>query len=116
MRDEIRAPVNRVFVNGGFNLENIPQITRYAPRAIYLIVSNPVDIMTYVFHKVTDISENRIMGSGTILDTARLRSTLSMVGNRGVKTRMPADLTPAEEELLRHSAKCLRDVIDQVKF
>ena len=43
-------------------------------------------------------------------------STLSMVGNRGVKTRMPADLTPAEEELLRHSAKCLRDVIDQVKF
>ena len=213
-----------------------PQITRYAPRAIYLIVSNPVDIMTYVFHKVTDISENRIMGSGTILDTARLRSklasefdisqqnihayvfgehgdssfvpwsqakvscldldrydgiftvshpgahgidkaaveqyvrksggevitkkgatfyavaisavhickcifsgvdtaltvstmmhgeygvsdvclsTLSMVGNRGVKTRMPADLTSAEEELLRHSAKCLRDVIDQVKF
>ena len=54
-----------------------PQITRYAPRAIYLIVSNPVDVMTYVFHKVTDISENRIMGSGTILDTARLRSKLA---------------------------------------
>ena len=30
-----------------------PQITKYAPNAIYVIVSNPVDVMTYVFHKVT---------------------------------------------------------------
>ncbi|MCI5676255.1 MAG: L-lactate dehydrogenase [Clostridia bacterium] len=50
-----------------------PQITRYAPNAVYLIVSNPVDIMTYVFHKVTNIPESRILGSGTSLDTARLR-------------------------------------------
>ncbi|MBQ8356994.1 MAG: L-lactate dehydrogenase [Clostridia bacterium] len=53
------------------------QITQYAPNAIYLMVSNPVDIMTYVFHKVTNIPENHILGSGTILDTARLRSYLA---------------------------------------
>ncbi|MBQ9778787.1 MAG: L-lactate dehydrogenase [Clostridia bacterium] len=53
------------------------QITHYAPRAIYLLVSNPVDIMTYVFHKITDSPRNHIIGSGTILDTSRLRSYLA---------------------------------------
>ena len=54
-----------------------PQITKYAPNAIYVIVSNPVDVMTYVFHKVTNIPYNRILGSGTLLDTSRLRSYLA---------------------------------------
>ena len=54
-----------------------PQITKYAPDAIYLIVSNPVDVMTYVFHKITNIPENRIIGSGNSLDTARLRYWLA---------------------------------------
>ena len=57
--------------------EIAPQITHYAPGAIYLIVSNPVDVMTYVFHKITDIPESHIIGSGTILDTARLRYYLA---------------------------------------
>ena len=55
----------------------MPQITKYAPDSIYLLVSNPVDILTYVFCKESGIPENRIIGSGTILDTARLRSRLS---------------------------------------
>ena len=55
----------------------IPEITKYAPNAVYIIVSNPVDILTYTFHKFSSIPENRIIGSGTILDTARLRSRLS---------------------------------------
>ncbi len=54
-----------------------PQITRYAPNAIYVIVSNPVDVMTYVFHKVTNIPADHILGSGTLLDTSRLRSHLA---------------------------------------
>ncbi len=54
-----------------------PQITAAAPDALYIIVSNPVDIMTYVFTKISGIPENRIIGSGTILDTARLRYGLS---------------------------------------
>jgi len=51
-----------------------PRITAAAPDAIYVIVSNPVDILTYVFAKISGIPENRIIGSGTMLDTARLRS------------------------------------------
>ncbi len=55
----------------------IPDITRYAPDATYLIVSNPVDVLTYAFCKHSGIPEERIIGSGTILDTARLRTRLS---------------------------------------
>ena len=55
----------------------IPEITKYAPEAAYIIVSNPVDILTYTFNKFSDIPENQIIGSGTILDTARLRARLS---------------------------------------
>ncbi len=54
-----------------------PQIVKEAPNAKYIIVSNPVDIMTYVFTKISGLQENQIMGSGTILDTARLRYGLS---------------------------------------
>ena len=54
-----------------------PQIIRYAPDATYVIVSNPVDILTYAFCKYSGIPEERIIGSGTILDTARLRSRIS---------------------------------------
>ncbi len=54
-----------------------PQITKYAPNATYVIVSNPVDVLTYAFCKYSGIPEERIIGSGTILDTARLRSRLA---------------------------------------
>ena len=54
-----------------------PEIVKVAPHALYIIVSNPVDIMTYVFTKISGLPENQIMGSGTILDTARLRYGLS---------------------------------------
>ena len=53
------------------------KIVSAAPDATYIIVSNPVDILTYAFCKYSGIPEERIIGSGTILDTARLRSRLS---------------------------------------
>ncbi len=53
------------------------EIVKYAPDAVYIIVSNPVDILTYVFCKQTGIPEHRILGSGTMLDTARLRARIS---------------------------------------
>lgn len=53
------------------------QITKYAPNAIYIIVSNPVDILTHVFTKVSGIPESHIIGSGTQLDSARLCATLA---------------------------------------
>ena len=57
--------------------EITPQIVAVAPKALYVIVSNPVDIMTYVFTKISGLPESQIIGSGTILDTARLRYDLS---------------------------------------
>ena len=54
-----------------------PEIVKAAPDAKYIIVSNPVDVLTYVFTKISGLPENQIIGSGTLLDTARLRSGLS---------------------------------------
>ena len=54
-----------------------PQIVRVAPKAIYILVSNPVDVLTYVFHKISGLPEHQIIGSGTILDTSRLQSALA---------------------------------------
>ena len=55
----------------------IPEVVKHAPDAIYIIVSNPVDILTYQFCKTSGLREEQIIGSGTILDTARLRSRLA---------------------------------------
>ena len=54
-----------------------PEIVKYAPNAIYIIVSNPVDILTYVFHKISGVPESHIIGSGTALDTIRLQAELA---------------------------------------
>lgn len=52
-------------------------VVAYSPKAIFVIVSNPVDILTYVFTKISGLPENQIIGSGTILDTSRLQSELA---------------------------------------
>ena len=54
-----------------------PEIVKAAPNAKYIIVSNPVDVLTYVFTKISGLPESQIIGSGTLLDTARLRYGLS---------------------------------------
>ena len=54
-----------------------PKIAAVAPDALYVIVSNPVDIMTYTFCKYSGLPYEHIIGSGTILDTSRLRSRIS---------------------------------------
>ena len=53
------------------------EVVKHAPDAMFLIVSNPVDVLTYAFCKTTGIPESRVIGSGTILDTARLRARVS---------------------------------------
>lgn len=53
------------------------EIIKYAPDAVYLIVSNPVDILTYRAAKIAGLPKGRVFGSGTTLDTARFRFHLS---------------------------------------
>ena len=55
----------------------MPEITKYAPNAVYIVVSNPVDILTYTIAKVCGLPENKVIGTGTLLDSSRLRSELS---------------------------------------
>ena len=54
-----------------------PQIVKYCPDSLYIFVANPVDILTYVFCKITGIPRNRVIGSGCTLDSIRLRPKLS---------------------------------------
>lgn len=57
--------------------EVMPKIAKAAPDAIYVIVSNPVDIITYAILKCTDLKPSQVIGSGTALDTSRLRSSIA---------------------------------------
>lgn len=54
----------------------IPEISKRECQGILLVVANPVDILTEVALKLSGFSENRVMGSGTVLDTARLKYKL----------------------------------------
>jgi L-lactate dehydrogenase len=51
----------------------IPEIIKYAPDAILVIASNPVDILTYAAYKISGKKSSKIIGSGTLLDSARFR-------------------------------------------
>jgi len=54
----------------------VPNITKYNEECILLVVTNPLDVMTYAALKLSGFPKNRVIGSGTVLDTARLRYLL----------------------------------------
>jgi L-lactate dehydrogenase len=54
----------------------VPQVLRFAPETLLLVVSNPVDVITQVVTKLAGIDPDKVIGSGTILDTARFRALL----------------------------------------
>ena len=55
----------------------VPRVLENAPDTILLVVSNPVDIMTQVVTKISGLPSQQVIGSGTILDTARFRTLLA---------------------------------------
>lgn len=55
----------------------IPSISNHTKDSILLVVTNPVDILTYVTLKISDLPSNRVIGSGTVLDTARFKYMIS---------------------------------------
>ena len=63
---------------GNFELlkQIVPSVTEYNDECILLVVTNPLDVMTYAALKLSHFPKNRVIGSGTILDTARLRYLL----------------------------------------
>ncbi|MEF9952251.1 MAG: L-lactate dehydrogenase [Clostridium sp.] len=82
----ITAGVNRVPSSSRLELlkdnvrifkDLIPKIAKVNDNAIYLVVSNPVDILTYVTHKILGGDHKKVIGSGTVLDSSRYRYILS---------------------------------------
>ncbi len=57
--------------------EIIPKVAEHAAGAVLLVATNPVDVMTYVTYKLSGFDKRRVIGSGTVLDTARFRYLLS---------------------------------------
>ena len=72
--DETRLDL--VHKNIGILKSIIPEIVKRNFEGILLVVANPVDILTYAAIKISGYPENRVIGSGTVLDSARLRYTL----------------------------------------
>ena len=106
----------------------IPKIVQYAPDSIYIIVSNPVDILTYQFCKYSGLPENQIIGSGTILDTARLRTRLSeyfnisqqnvhayVFGEHGDTSFVPWSCATISNIAIDKYTQCLRDGDDTLR-
>ncbi len=64
-------------INAGIVKSVSEQLIKYSPDVILIIVSNPMDTMTYLTHKITGIPKNRIIGMGGALDSARFKYRLS---------------------------------------
>ncbi len=59
-------------INVGIIKSVMPEVAKNAPDAIYVVVSNPVDVLTYVIMKCTGLPKEQVIGTGTLLDTNRL--------------------------------------------
>ena len=53
-------------------------VKRFAPNAFVIMISNPLDAMVYLFHKITGFSKNKVMGMAGVLDASRFRTFISM--------------------------------------
>ena len=64
-------------VNAGIMTTLIPQLLEQAPNAVLVLVTNPCDVLTVVAHKVSGLPLGRVLSTGTLLDTSRLRCAIA---------------------------------------
>lgn len=64
-------------INVGILKSVMPNVAKIAPEALYVIVSNPVDVLTYVTMKCTGLKPSQVIGTGTLLDSNRLSEALA---------------------------------------
>lgn len=64
-------------INVGIMKSIMSQIVPRAPDAIYIIVSNPVDVLTYAWMRLSGLPQNKVIGSGTMLDCSRLKDAVA---------------------------------------
>ena len=56
----------------------LPGLVNVAPNAVYIMVTNPVDVVTYAAQKISGLPAHQVFGSGTVLDSSRLRAALAL--------------------------------------
>lgn len=74
-----------VQINQLVMLEVAKQIVNYSPNATVIVLTNPVDAMTYTVHKATGFPKNRVIGQSGVLDSARFRAFIAEELNMSVK-------------------------------
>ncbi|MDO4462727.1 MAG: malate dehydrogenase [Bacteroidia bacterium] len=72
-------------VNSGIVKSVTEQVVKYSPNAVIVIVSNPLDVMTYQAHLTSQFPRNRVIGMAGVLDTARYKAFLAEALNVSVK-------------------------------
>ena len=78
-QDGGKTRLDLVEKNAAIFRDIIPEIVKYASDTIILVVTNPVDVLTYLTIRISGLDSGRVLGSGTVLDTARFRY---MIGKR----------------------------------
>ena len=68
-------------INAGIVKSVSDNLLKYSPKAIIIVVSNPMDTMTYLVNKSFDIPKNRVIGMGGILDSSRFKTYISLATN-----------------------------------
>lgn len=66
-------------VNAGIMKSVAHEIVKHAPKAIYIVVANPVDVLTYILIKEGGLRKDQVLGTGCLLDTIRFRTKLSEI-------------------------------------
>jgi L-lactate dehydrogenase len=112
--------------------EIVPRLARRNPDGILLIATNPVDVLTYEAVKASGLPPTRVIGSGTVLDTARFRFLLSqhydiaphnvhayIIGEHGdsevpVWSRANVAGMPLREYCAVHGAECRQEELDRI--
>lgn len=104
----------------------MPEIIKYAPDACYVIVSNPVDVLTYEALKVSGLKPTQVIGSGTVLDSSRLRACLAdhakvsaknvhayVLGEHGDSSMVPWSLASVCGMPFEDYCRCVSDLGDK---
>lgn len=77
-QDPGQTRIDLAGTNVGILEKLLPVLVEQAPNAVYMLVTNPCDVLTVAAQQITGLPEERVMASGTVLDTSRLRQLLAV--------------------------------------
>ena len=113
-------------INAGIVKSVSENLLKYSPQAIIIVVSNPMDTMTYLVNKSFDIPKNRVIGMGGILDSSRFKTYISLetnfsqhdidamvIGGHGDTTMIPlTSISKCKDKLLSEIVS--KDILEKI--